>query len=241
MSKQELYKKNYQHLSPDEVRALYEKYRLLNRSVLEREIETPRPVTVGADHITFERLAVDDTSSLIAILNEEGEETLSHIFKRVGSCLAALHQVLKKKRMIHGDFWPGNIFLGNDRIVVIDFEPPRFGAKNSYPCGEESLEQDLAVYMVRSLLVYKKSRLYKVFQNHDHLLHQFMDGYCESGGRYDNDLLISLMQKERQRQIDFIMKSGLFPWYKKIAHRMLIWIVYYRNRVVRFGIPVCHQ
>lgn len=76
--------------------------------------------------------------------------------------------------LVHGDFWPGNVFVSDDAVTVVDFE----GARPGDPLD------DLAYFLVHTELFFPPP----LRQRFRRLRARFLDAYFEGGERHDEEV-----------------------------------------------------
>lgn len=104
----------------------------------EGEYSVPRPLTVEGSSVV---MSVAAGERLDAILRRERTHAPSPVLeesiRKAGEWLRWFHARTRSAAevraettpmtLIHGDYWPGNIFVSDDRVTVVDFEGVRGG------------------------------------------------------------------------------------------------------------------
>ncbi|HEX6177257.1 MAG TPA: glycosyltransferase [Thermoanaerobaculia bacterium] len=100
--------------------------------------------------------------------------------ERIAETLRTLEARIAEKPLAvvghHGDYWPGNVFVGERRVEVIDFE----GFREGLPL------EDVAYFIVHMRMYFD----YPLFRRYlPRLIGSFVDGFVDGGGEIDDDAL----------------------------------------------------
>lgn len=153
------------------------------------------PKVLGADHrqlrIDYEFL--DGWHPLYTVLRNRTfagltEAELAHTFWMVGAALEELH---RRTRRIHGDFDFDNILVkrGADRVAFVDFTPPDYSAFRRY--NQENPYRDIATFVLFVRAKYPPQLLYLAFRRQlPALARSFLSGYFrDAPAEFDRYLL----------------------------------------------------
>ena len=133
----------------------------------------------------------DDAAPLLASIVEQARRDLDSVAKtdwlirwrrkRIANALESLaRRVTSSVAGHHGDYWPGNIFLDDTRVEVIDFEGYRLGLPL----------EDVAYFLVQLDLLFPR------FRRHlPRLRKAFLDGYFGGAARDDDALRLFTLTK----------------------------------------------
>jgi hypothetical protein len=136
-----------------------------------RSAEDPRPLLQRVvENARADLEAISATDWLIRRRRKEIANTLRRLGQRVQSGVAGHH----------GDYWPGNIFLDDTRVEVIDFEGYRLGLPL----------EDVAYFLVQLELLFPRHR-----RRLPPLRDAFLDAYFEQASRDEDALRLFTITK----------------------------------------------
>lgn len=219
----ETYTKEYTQLPAAAVIALVGKYIALHQVMgLHALVQMPRIVSHTERSITFAHLDVSKYQSLPDLIVRGDREAVSVACKRLGGLLAQIHLATKDAGYIHGDFWPGNIYLSEREVLLLDWEPPRSTTTDWQPYITGDPELDVACFLEHVIFMFPAAQWYRYVAPHTEWQESFLSGYKEREGALDVDVL-KLHRKSVRESMRQNINGGLLSVVKKIALRYVHW------------------